>query len=1435
MQYISTRYRVIDTLYSGQVTSVFRVFDEKEERKAIIKYIKSEDTPLEDIARLKNELIISQQLKGNSTPHYYELDSNELGHYLVTEDVGGVALRDFSAQHRQHLGLNEAYDIAIGITEALQNTHASGVTHRDVNPNNILVHPDTLQVWLIDFDNSATHDEQLAKDMFTALPQGTLPYVSPEQTGRVNRREDYRTDIYSLGIVLYELFTGTLPFLEQEKIKLIHAHISKPPVPPEERNAFCPKGVSKIILKLLAKNADDRYQQLATVSRDLKACRKLSTEAQEEFVAGKNEKSTVFSLSTKLYGREEELRKLNHALISGINLRFITIQGEFGLGKSSLVQEFYQHTTNSQNLFLQAKFSKYNQQTPYAAFHTIFEQLLTRLKAESSEVISQWKTYLEKQLGENIAFLKLFHEGFEGFWGQELTVLQNLPMQEAANRKQFALDGLLKSLSIFKGTSVIYLDDLQWADSASFYFLQHVAESPEQKQVLFILSFRESHTQPALKLFLQKLVSHKVLKEELWLQPLIVKDITRLLQDSFGEFLNKQEALAELVFQKTNGNPFFVNEFLKILHKNEIISFDDFAEEWKWDYDSVLNTAATGNVLEFMTQQMLQLSKEAQHLLRTAALIGNNFNLKTLLSIQPNENHILAIEEAVKGGFLVITEGNLKVATALENKELAQVDFRFRFIHDRIRESAIQLWTPEAKQKTHLLLGNYFLQKNERESSHEVLFQAVRHLDEVPTSLHPSLSTLWVLNLQASEVAREISAFDTALEFAEKALELFEQMDAPWENYYKLSFDTYLISASLYDGQGQHKKAIALCEDGLMYCREEIHELRLWAIYNQGLLKDGNLNEAVENLTKISGKKADIYGFDFSNLEETNSRLSKELEEQIEKQGFEALKVRPPLKDPETEVYVQLLESVLASAAMSGQTQHLFAFALLIARIAFREGYQPATSVAFSFLGILYGAVKRNFEYSFQFSQLSRWMVENTEAKRYLHRVFTLNGMNSAHLGLPHVEIVKDYERALPIAVSAGDLTYAPILFVNDILTHLFMGVSLRDVKKRSELHRPVIEKSHFELMVNVVSLLDNHIGILEEKNPALDFTQEQSSERDALENFKANSYLTGQGFWIAFRLELLAIMGDFEGLLNVWERLGGYHKGVLGMPLEHRIYFLVLLAKFKTNQAENLTEEESTFLPRLAEYAKACKENYEAFLLLIQAVSCNKDPWQCIQLFERAIEEAHRNGNLVLQGMAQEYLADFYTTQGKAEIAMLYFRAAYLTFNDFGATVKCAKMESRFSELSSKIASSFHTENLSVTRSVALGNTSSYHTGNDLNTTLDLETVVNFSLVISEEVQQNKLLRTLMLYLIENAGAQFGFILLPHQDGNWELVASSDDRLPEDECIFFQDKDKKGDWNLMPESIYNVLNTSEHLLLSNAIDDVTYGRTEYVRKYQAK
>jgi len=859
-------YQILSKIYESDNSVVYRGILNEDNQPVILKVLKENYPTPEELTRYRQEYEITRRFNLDGVINAYSLFKHQNTLVMCLEDFGGDSLKVWLAERQ--FTPEELLTLAIQTTEILAQIHRQNIIHKDINPSNIVWNSTTGQLKIIDFGIATQLSRETPTLKNPNVLEGTLAYLSPEQTGRMNRALDYRTDFYSLGVTFYELFTGQLPFETTDAMELVHCHLAKQPPPPIDVNPEIPRTISDIIIKLLAKTAEERYQSAHGIKWDLQECQaRLARSQHAPFTLAQQDFSERFQIQQKLYGREREIETLlaaferianpqNPLLASKGGPGGILVAGYSGIGKSALVREIYQSLTAKQGYFISGKYDQFGRNIPYSALVNAFKELVQLLLTQSAAQVSDWKEKLQTALGPNGQLIIDVIPEIQLIVGKQPAVMVLGPT-ESQNRFNLVFKNFIRVFCQPEHPLVLFLDDLQWADLATLKLLELIMTDKEMGYLFLIGAYRDNEVSPShpLMMALDKLREAQVTLNQIHLKPLTGPHVKQLIADSLHSEPATVKPLSDLVMRKTGGNPFFVNQFLHTLYEEKLLRFQTSEvfqtspvpqHGWQWDIAQIEAMNITDNVVELMIGKLKKLPESTQHVLRLAACVGNRFDLNTLsvISEKNTDNTYQNLMPALEEGLVLPTS---KLELTEDDILNSPVKIRhFQFLHDRVQQAAYVLIDEAHKKAVHLQIGRLLLANTPSEGLEEQLFDIVGHLNNgvVLVDKQAEKNEIARLNLRVGKKAKAAMAYGAAVKYLNAGRECL----APdsWQTQYELTLNLYMETVESFYLNTDYEPAKTLSEVVLQRAKTVLEKVKVSEIQMQIYLAQLQQTKTVE-------------------------------------------------------------------------------------------------------------------------------------------------------------------------------------------------------------------------------------------------------------------------------------------------------------------------------------------------------------------------------------------------------------------------------------------------------------------------------------------------------------------------------------------------------------------------------------------------------------
>jgi PAS domain S-box-containing protein len=1352
-----------------------------------------------------------------------DLDSSRIAHPLALERPAGnvlLALED-GPTHTLASLLDSPMDvatflpIAIGATAALVELHRHELVHKDIKPEHVLLDA-AGHVWLTGLGiASRLPREHLAPDP-PEIVAGTLAYMAPEQTGRMNRSIDSRSDLYALGVTFYQILTGQLPFTASDPMGWVHCHIALQPPPPSQRVAAIPQPLSEIVMKLMAKSAEDRYQTAAGLKADLERCAAewLRQGRIAPFPLAARDIPDRLVIPEKLYGREREVAALldafNRVLASG-KPELVLVSGYSGVGKTAVVNELHKALVPSRGLFAAGKFDQYKRDIPYTTLVQALQILIRQILGQSEAEVAAWRDAIQQAVSPNGRLILSLIPEVELIIGKQPPA-PALPPQEARNRFQMVLRRFLGAFAGPEHPLVLFLDDLQWLDAATLDLIEQLAIGQEVRHLLLIAAYRDNEVGPAhpLMRIIEAIRKAETGLGEIVLAPLGIGDVGSLVAVALHCDREHALPLAQLVHEKTGGNPFFVIQFLTALAEEKLLTFDPGAGLWTWDMASIHAKGHTDNVIDLMVGKLSRLPTETLEALEKLACLGNGAEIATLTAVCGQSEGALhaALWEAVRPGLVFRQEKT------------------YGFLHDRVQEAAYALVPENRRKALHLKIGRLLLAQYPQEALAKLVFEVADQFNrgvELVTDAQER-ETLRRLNAAAGRKARTAAAYASGGRYFEQAMALLPL--APWNDCYAETLALYRELAECEYLVGNFQRADELLAAALEEARAtvdlaSIHRLRLRLYQISGRYREA-LEVALEalRLFGVTLPKAGEDGEDIRAATEAEHRL---VTGNLRGRRIIDLLHIPPASDAETKALLGLMaDSAPPFVLLRSESWVLFLAKAV--NICLQRGHSDESAFLYSFYAAALIEDIRKIQTALQFSDLAIELnAQSPGASLWKGRILLEQGIVT-FWGKPFATCLTLMEQAFRACLDFGDFAWGGFTAYHAIWAHLENGDPLERVAALARRYVAWAHDIHSDVIYELCRLEQQFALSLQGKTRSLtDFSDAACDEARSVAVLEQAGFGTGIAFYCIMK-QMAAFLGEqYDEALESADRAARMLLHVrsqinTAMHCFYRALTMAALhAQAPAGQQRQFAQAIGEILEELKSWADNCPESFanRYFLVSAEMARIEGREMEAMRLYDEAIRSARDNNFVHQEALAAEVASRFYRARGFDRIADAYLRDAHASYGRWGAHGKVRQMEQRHPQLR---------------EAPALASAATFRAGAQ---DLDILAAVRASQAVSGEILFDNLLKTLMRIVLENAGARQGYLVLV-RNGEWAPAASA--RVENQNVAVHLHGDLEFPETKLPASILNYVRRSlDKVLIEDATGPNPYSADEYFSRQRPK
>ncbi|MDC0713076.1 AAA family ATPase [Stigmatella sp. ncwal1] len=1421
-----TGYELHTQIHRSARTLVYRGRRTSDGLPVVLKLLGDEYPSLEDATRFKREYEIGRKVSGAGAVVVLGLAPAGNSWAIVMEDLGARPLRSILDERR--LPLEEVLRWGIRLTSALAAVHRKGVIHKDINPSNIVIEPSQGQVRLIDFGLASVLARESPSLVNPHLLEGTVRYISPEQTGRMNRVIDHRSDLYSLGATLYEMLTGRVLFASQDTVELVHLHIAQRPVPPRERDASIPRPVSDVVMKLLAKTAEDRYQSALGLRADLELCLAAWEAGHQDpalglqgFLPGQKDISHGFQLPQKLYGREPQLEGLRKALdrAAAGRAELVLVSGESGMGKSALVQEMQQPTLERRAHFVAGKFEQLLRDVPYAPVLQGLSDFVRRLLTTSETELGLWRQRLVEALGENAQVMVDVLPLLARIIGPQ-SLVPELPSQEASLRFNLAFQRFVGALTSEQHPLVLFLDDLQWADLPSLQLVQMLVTESKLQHLLIVGAYREEEVGPAhpLRLMWKSLEEAGAQVTPLGVGPLEPRHVEQLVADTFRCGPLRSAPLARLLWDRSGGNPFFIGQLLRALYEEGLIDFAQDAAEWTWDFEAIRARGLTGNVVELMMSKLQRLPVETQRVLKLAASLGSRFQLASLAIVLECGFSEVAVRlmPAIEEDLILPLDSRWRLA-----ERGGTTDIPYRFFHDRLQQAAYALIPEGERAALHLRVARMLLARAGPEQWEEHLIERVHQLNLgiCLVTDEDERCEMARLNLLAGRKAKSSAAFEPALRYFSVGCSLLPE-DA-WARHYLLCRDLHMEAMEAEYLNARLERGDELSELILARVREPLEKVKVYEIR----LSSAAMRQELHRIIEDGYRALALMGVEPPRDVELPVLLELlgSIQELLAGRGKDELLNLPPMTDP-----CGLALCQMALAMSSSLYVHNALSAMVVSmemlKLCLLHGNAPEAPVFYADYALIHSSILGDMDRANEYGDLVIELQERINLKRLRCKVYMVAAGSIIHWKRHLRETLMPLQVAVEAGLETGDMEFMSYSAGYFSMHHFYGGASLDEVVQQNERYLQLLTARKLKAGVYILRVIrQTSFNLMGRSLESTRLWGESFHEDQELSDLQAGGFSWGLSL-LYLQKTLLACFFRDRPLAVAMSEAGEPYVGTMIGQFPFLVYHffqsLALLSAYDgASEPDRVrflakVEKNQTRMKHWADHAPM-NSLHRYQLVEAERARVRGDSLSAVRFYEEAAAGARTHGYLNEEAFCHELAGEFLFSLGRDRLARDSILDAATAYRRWGAEAKVADLEKRYPEAFTRLRAQSGSRD-------ALASTSSSSQGGDL---LDLATVIKAAQAISGELLLDPLLERLMRIVLQNAGAQRGLLILV-RDGR--LVIEAEQAVGQAAAARLSSP-VEGSSLLSPAIVHFVARTRESVVLDDASAQGLFTQDPYV------
>jgi histidine kinase len=1419
---LAATYQVVALLAENKNFIFYKAINLEDNSAVTLKVVAASQPSDTEIAHITTEYELLKNLNIAGVPKAIALKWDHSKPILVLEHLGDQSLSEWAA--KKPLNLKPFLETALGISTILGAIHEQNITHKNINPKSILINHLYKRLVIIDFGLATKLGREKQFGQNLQILEGNLPYISPEQTGRMNRSIDYRTDLYSLGFCFYDLLTGSAPFESDDIMEMIHFHIAKNIDPRPLEKLGIPPTLIAILLKLTDKIPDDRYQSVRGLMVDLKKCLQFVQNKTKiiDFQLGSEDLSLDFRIPEHLYGRNAEMTQLLSAYeqaAAGENV-LMMIDGSSGIGKSALVHEIHKQNVKQKGYFIAGKFDQFKAKIPFYAFSKAFSELLRQIVSEPPAKMEAYKAALRKALGTNTSVLVDLIPSFEVMLGKQNPTAPLNPL-EAQNRFFFTLRDFIKVFATKEHPLIIFLDDLQWCDDASLLFLKDLVT--QKVPYLFLIGAYRGNETPIghpLLLTMDALQASKRM-QTMVLNPLQEAHVQKMVADTLHAPEMETQLLGNIVFKNTAGNPFYVIEFLKNIHSEGFIKMDHRKGKWVYNLNKIAQLKVYENVVEMLSQKLKELPDSCRTELQMAACLGDTFELKSLAALLEKpamevSNHLWP---AIKAEIIVPLSENYRFVSGNQDFGVA-----YKFQHDKIQQAVYESIDDATKTQFHYKIGKYLTKSSE--NLDDKVIEIVMHLNQARNLIQSEAEATELAhwNAKAGHKAQTAIAYQAAMQYYKNGMSLLPSNH--WKTQYDLAFDlNYGFAKNAYQ-IGEIVEAERCIDNFFSNITNKLDHVKILSLRLRQYSTLGKTEEGIQQ--GIKGLA--LLGVKLPEKPSAASVLKEVLEAKWRLRGIEpnTLLERPVMSDPEKIAAARLLTEIGPSAYILGNDNLYALTSLKLVNLSLQYGNCPESSFAYITYAAVLGEAFGDYVSAEKFGKFAVELNLQLHNIEYRCRVRTAYGVLLYYFSHSWVELSDWHKKSIEAGYQSGDLFFLAFSSVYCAIWNPALNLAT-SYQEQIKYLKIIQETRHWDAYNSGLVFLQSTQNWRNLTKSRFSLNDDTFDETEYLQKVMQRKYASGLGMYYIAKAEIHLIYDDFETALQFVKQAEPYKKSLVSsvhLVQLCKIHFFTvssLLDEARGFQKWKLKQQFASTRKLWRKWANFNPVNFLHIQLLMDAEleSHQNQVKNANALYEQSFKLAQTNGWRADAAFTLERYAKHCLKNNMSLVATECLLQSIALYQEWGATRKALFLQEKYATLLSLKTTNHLNTNILESKNVK-------HSMEKFD--MDMASIIKTSQAISGEIVIESLLSKMIQIIVMNVGAENGVLLLENNDNLYIQATSYNQEVRIMPNILLKN------YAQIPQYLVNyVSQMREAVVLNNASVDEQFKKDAYISSGQIK